>query len=284
MARIQVHGTGVTLYVTEISPEVAQELTQTGVSIERFEQIRLSESAHAAGIRDDMEVFVDGRRISAPPEAQSQETPVALEAGKHYLVVRETAEGRWLDIETAEPFDADKFSARVSTYLLSDGESITVTQVEYAGASATGETETIDEDATVIYPNGASEEVLIAGAPGDEDDELADEDDDEDEFLVVATSPAKPAKRPKAKAPPVKKTPAKGTAKKAAGKKAPAKKAIPKKPAAKNAAAKKATAKRAAAKKAPAKKAAPKKAAKKAAAKTRAAKKAPARKKGRSKR
>ena len=200
MSRIQVHGRGVTLYVTEVSPEIAQELTETGVSIERFEEICASEETHAAGIRDDMDVFVDGVRISRPPEAQSQETPIALEAGKHYLIVRETADGRWLDIETDEPFDPAKFSAKVSTYLLSDGESITITRVEYAGAQATGETEAIDEDATVIFPDGARAEVVIAGE--EDEDRAADEDDEE--FLVVTTSsvdaptaPKAPAKRAK---------------------------------------------------------------------------------------
>jgi hypothetical protein len=253
MAHIQVHGSGVTLYVTEISPEIAEELTQTGVSIDRFEEIRGSEKTHAAGIRDDMEVFVDGRRITAPPETQSPETPIALEPGKHYLIVRETAEGRWLDIATADPFDPEKLAAKVSTYLLSDGESITVTEVEYQGASAIGETEVVDEDATVIFPDGVSADVLIAGDAEGEDDELADEDDenDEDELLIVTSSAVArpPAKKPPAKKPAAKKPPGKASAKKTAGKKSPAKKAAPKKAAPKKASAKKRTAKKAQAKK-----------------------------------
>ena len=271
MARIQVHGRGVTLYVTEISPEIARELTQTGVTIDRFEQIREAESTHAAGIRDEMEVFVDGRRISAPPETAPQEAPIALEAGKHFLVVRETAEGRWLDIETDEPFDPAKFSARVSTYLLSDGESVTVTNVRYDGAFAVGETEAIDEDATVIFPDDVSEEVLIA---------------EEEQTSSTAKPRAKkaPAKRTKAKKPPAKKPPAKGAAKKAAAKRSQAKTAARKTAATRKAAPKKAAAKKAA-KKAGPRKAAPKKAAKKTPAKSRAKNKAPAKRKaGRSKR
>ena len=206
-----------------------------------------------------MDVFVDGVRISRPPEAQSQETPIALEAGKHYLIVRETADGRWLDIETDEPFDPAKFSAKVSTYLLSDGESITITRVEYAGARATGETEAIDEDATVIFPNGARAEVVIAGE--EDEDRAADEDDEE--FFVVTTSsvdaptaPKAPAKRAKARKPPVKKSRAKSAA-------------------VEKAASKPSSAEKTAVKKAPTEKAAPKAASKKA-----PAKKAPAKKKG----
>ena len=254
MARIQVHGRGVTLYVTEISPEIAHELTATGVTIDRFEQIREAESTHAAGIRDEMEVFVDGRRISAPPETVPPDPPIALETGKHFLIVRETAEGRWLDLETDEPFDPAKFSARVSTYLLSDGESVTVTNVQYGGAVAIGETEAIDEDATVVFPDDVSKEVLIAEAE-------------------PTRAKKALAKRATAKKPPTKKPPAKGAAKKAAAKKAPAKRSVRK------AAAKKAV------KKAAPRKAAPKKAAKKAPAKKRTAKKAPVKTKtGRSKR
>lgn len=253
MAHIQVHGSGVTVYVTEISPAIAEELTQTGVSIDRFEEIRGSEKTHAAGIRDDMEVFVDGRRISAPPEAQAQGTPVALEPGEHYLIVRETAEGRWLDIETAEPFDPEKLAAKVSTYLLSDGESITVTEVEYQGASAIGETEAVDEDATVIFPGGVSAGVLIARDKEGEGNELADEDE-EDEFLFATASAVdKPVKKATAKKPAAKAPPAKASAKKTAGKKSPTKKGAPKKSAEKKAPAKKRTAKKAQAKKTAAK-------------------------------
>jgi hypothetical protein len=236
MAHIQVHGSGVTIYLTEIIAEIADELTNSGVSLDRFAEIRRGEDTHAAGISSEMEVFVDGEKISVQSdddEATSASVPVVLEAGKFYLVVQETAEGRWLDIETEGPFDPAKLSANVGTYVLADGASITLTEVDYDSSSALGGTEVVGEDATVIFPDGSSHDVVLI------DDEVGES---EEVVMVTATSPTR--------APAAKKVSGRRAKAKSAGtKRAGAKKAIVKKSATKKSAAKKAAMKNATAKK-----------------------------------
>jgi hypothetical protein len=236
MAHVQVHGRGVTLYLSEIVSEIADELTKSGVSLDRFAEIRQGEDTYAAGISSELEVFVDGEKISVQSddgEGASVATPIMLEAGKYYLVVQETAEGRWLDIQTEGPFDPAKLSANVGTYVLADGATITLTEVDYDSSSALGGTEVVGEDATVIFPDGSSEDVVLI------DDEVGES---EEVVMVTATSSTRP--------PAAKKAPAKGAKAKSLGtKRAGAKKAIVKKSTTKKSAAKKAAIKKGTAKK-----------------------------------
>jgi hypothetical protein len=241
MAHIQVHGRGVTIYLTEINAEIADELTKSGVSLDRFAEVRQGEDTHAAGIRSELEVFVDGENISVQSddgEGASAAAPTMLEAGKYYLAVQETAEGRWLDIETEGPFDPAKLSANVGTYALADGVSITLTEVDYDSSSALSGTEVIGEDATVIFPDGSSEDVVLI------DDDVGEL---EEVVMVTATSPTRAPAKKKASA---KRAKAKDLGTKRAGpKKAIVKKSAAKESASKRAAIKKATAKKPAARK-----------------------------------
>jgi hypothetical protein len=261
MAHVEIHGRGIAFFVTEITPEIAAELAETGVSDERFDELFEEEldrsDGVAAGITNGLRVLVDGEQVSVGfndvDDVEVASTSQVAEAGKYYLLIEKVAEGCLVSVDTEEPIDPSKLSKGVKKYVLPDATSITLAEFDYDVSSEFGSNLEQEEYYTVIYPNGGRQSVIFSDSGESEE----------------AKAPVK-GKRATAK---------KVTAKKASAKKASAKRATVKKATVKKATAKKTSAKGATAKKATAKKATAKKAAaKKATAKSATAKKATAKK------
>jgi hypothetical protein len=266
MTHVHIHGGGTRLYVTEITPEIADELTQTGVLQERLAAIRLEEDILAAGIRGDMVVFVDGEKVSTESgekDSERGETSVALQLGKHYLVIEELAEGRWLDLEIEEPFESSKLSTNLTTYVLMDGKSVTVTEVDYDGEAKVGETVVKAKIHTVIFPDGRGHDVVFFDDVGGEEEVvvIATESTENDATKAPLKRAATKRARATSRTPATKNAKSKGaTTKKAKAKRAPVRKAVGKRVSSRKASSKKLSSKKAATKSETAKKATGKKA------------------------
>jgi pyruvate/2-oxoglutarate dehydrogenase complex dihydrolipoamide acyltransferase (E2) component len=281
MAHVEIHGRGIAFFVTEITPEIATELAETGVSDERFDELFEEEldrsDGVAAGITKGLRVLVDGEQVSVGfndvDEVEVASTSQVAEPGKHYLLIEKVAEGCLITIDAEEPIDPSKLSKGVKKYVLPDETSITLAEFDYDVSSEFGSNLEQEEYYTVIYPNGGRQSVIFSDSGESEEAKAPVK-------AKRATAKKVTAKKASAKKASAKKASAKrATVKKATVKKATVKKATAKKTSAKGATAKKATAKKATAKKATAKKATAKKAAaKKATAKSATAKKATAKK------
>jgi hypothetical protein len=261
MAHVEIHGRGIAFFVTEITPEIATELAETGVSDERFDELFEEEldrsDGVAAGITNGLRVLVDGEQVSVGfndvDDVEVANTSQVAEPGNYYLLIEKVAEGCLVTIDTEEPIDPSKLSKGVKKYVLPDATSITLAEFDYDVSSEFGSNLEQEEYYTVIYPTGGRQSVIFSDSGESEE--------------AKASGKAKRA------------TTKKATAKKASAKRATAKKVTAKRTTAKKATAKKVTAKRTTAKKATAKKAAAKKAgAKKVTAKKATAKKATAKK------
>jgi hypothetical protein len=271
MAHVEIHGRGIAFFVTEITPEIATELAENGVSDERFDELFEEEldrsDGVAAGITNGLRVLVDGEQVSVGfndvDDVEVANTSQVAEPGNYYLLIEKVAEGCLVTIDTEEPIDPSKLSKGVKKYVLPDATSITLAEFDYDVSSEFGSNLEQEEYYTVIYPTGGRQSVIFSDSGESEE----------------AKAPGK-AKRATTKKATAKKASAKrATAKKVTAKRTTAKKATAKKVTAKRTTAKKATAKKATAKKAAAKKAGTKKVtAKKATAKRPTAKKATAKK------
>lgn len=252
MAHVEIHGRGVTFFVTEITPEIATELAQTGVSNERFDELFEEELDRsddvAAGVTSGLRVLVDGEEVSVGfddvDDVEAVSTSLVAEPGKYYLLIEKVAEGCLATIDTEEPFDPSELSKGVTRYVLPDETSITLAEFDYDALPEFGSTLEKDEYYTVINPNGSRQSVMFSEGGEAQEAEIPVK-------AKRATAKRATAKRATAKKATAKRATAKkATAKKGTAKKATAKKATAKKAVAKKAVAKKATAKRAIAKKA----------------------------------
>jgi hypothetical protein len=252
MAHVEIHGRGIAFFVTEITPEIATELAETGVSDERFDELFEEEldrsDGVAAGITKGLRVLVDGEQVSVGfndvDEVEVASTSQVAEPGKYYLLIEKVAEGCLVSIDTEEPIDPSKLSKGVKKYVLPDETSITLAEFDYDVSSEFGSNLEQEEYYTVINPTGGRQSVIFS-----------DSGESEEAKARVKAKRAT-AKKVSAKRATVKKATAKkATAKRTTAKGAGAKKATAKKAGAKKVTAKKATAKRATAKKATAKKA-----------------------------
>jgi hypothetical protein len=75
MTKIEVYGYGVSLSLTEITPELAKQLTETGITDENFDELEMNEledtDEDECGITLNLEEHVDGEKIANPYEADS---------------------------------------------------------------------------------------------------------------------------------------------------------------------------------------------------------------------
>jgi hypothetical protein len=267
MAHVEIHGRGIAFFVTEITPEIATELAETGVSDERFDELFEEEldrsDGVAAGITNGLRVLVDGEQVSVGfndvDDVEVANTSQVAEPGNYYLLIEKVAEGCLVTIDTEEPIDPSKLSKGVKKYVLPDATSITLAEFDYDVSSELGSNLEQEEYYTVIYPTGGRQSVIFSDSG--ESEEAKTPGKAKRATTKKATAKKASAKRATAKTVTAKRTTAKkATAKKVTAKRTTAKKATAKKAAAKKAGAKKVTAKKATAKRPTAKKATAKKA------------------------
>jgi hypothetical protein len=114
-----VYGRGVSFSLTEITPELAKQLTETGLSYDDFDELEMNEledtDEDECGITLNLEVHVDGEKIANPYEGFSgieqakNVRPFKLgHPGKYYYVNIMEENGLWLKAEMNEPFDPKK--------------------------------------------------------------------------------------------------------------------------------------------------------------------------------
>jgi hypothetical protein len=267
MAHVEIHGRGIAFFVTEITPEIATELAENGVSDERFDELFEEEldrsDGVAAGITNGLRVLVDGEQVSVGfndvDDVEVANTSQVAEPGNYYLLIEKVAEGCLVTIDTEEPIDPSKLSKGVKKYVLPDATSITLAEFDYDVSSEFGSNLEQEEYYTVIYPTGGRQSVIFSDSG--ESEEAKASGKAKRATTKKATAKKASAKRATAKTVTAKRTTAKkATAKKVTAKRTTAKKATAKKAAAKKAGAKKVTAKKATAKRPTAKKATAKKA------------------------
>ena len=172
MTKIEVYGYGLSFSLTEITPELAKELTQTGVTEEQYDGLEDELEIFgddASGIGSDLEVHVDGQKIASPYQGHSgieQAKDVRSyqlgEPGKCYYVNMMEENGLWLTREISEPFDPNKLEIEIFDYVLPDKSTIRLAHPSYGGTGDNfGFTDVKVQDDFVISSDGVRLDIRI---------------------------------------------------------------------------------------------------------------------------
>jgi hypothetical protein len=163
--KIQVEGYAVEIQVREITAEMADELTVTGVSDARCGEA-IDDSNHletfAYGMADG-QLLVDGENVEdlLPPGKRPQiDRWETLESDKHCLVVTDVWKGTLLEATTDKPFDGSLLSMEWVAYEMPDESFSTLADVSYDGQEWSPETWHKSRDVIVYCPNGDRREVV----------------------------------------------------------------------------------------------------------------------------
>jgi hypothetical protein len=171
MTKIEVYGYGVSLSLTEITPELAKQLTETGITDENFDELEINEledtDEDECGITLNLEVHVDSEKIANPYEgfsgieqAKDVRSYQLGQAGKCYYVKMMEEDGLWLTLEINKPFDPEKLQIEIFDYVLPDKSTIRLAEPSYAGTGDNfGFTDVKVQDHCVICADGSRHDI-----------------------------------------------------------------------------------------------------------------------------
>lgn len=172
MTKIEMYGRGVSFSLTEITTELAEELTKTGITYEKFDELEMNElkdtDEDECGITSDLEIQVDDQKIANPYEGlfgiehKEAHSFQIGEPGKYYFVEITWEKGLWLKAQTNEAFDPEKLQIEIFDYVLPDKETIRLAEPSYNGTRDNfGFTDVNVQEDFVIYPDGSRHEIEL---------------------------------------------------------------------------------------------------------------------------
>lgn len=184
MAKIELLGRGRDLKIMEITPEMVEELTETGVDYDRMSEIEeqlLDDCDMWSGVTPDPGMFsieVDGEELGREvidAILVEQPDPIVPPLGKAYLVSVENNFGCWVRVQSGGEFNQKLIQFKVERVELADGDTYQFLSLTYDGMSEFGDTFVKDSDLYVITAEGERREILEA-----DDDDVEDDESQED--------------------------------------------------------------------------------------------------------
>jgi hypothetical protein len=182
MAKVELVGWGTDLKMMEITPEMVEELTETGVDYDRMSEIEeqmLDDCEMWSGVTPDPGMFsieVDGEELSREvidAILVKQAKPIVPPLGKAYLVRVEGNRGCWSSVESDDEFNPELLLFNAEQVELAVGDTYQFLSLNYDGMNEFGDTIGDEVDVYVITAEGERREILEA-----EDDEMAGDEDD----------------------------------------------------------------------------------------------------------
>jgi hypothetical protein len=164
--KIQVDGYAVEIQVRKITAKMAHELSVTGVSDARYNEIvdDCNQFETFANGMDAGWLLVDGADMGdLIPLVGERPAPTrweTLKPGKHYLAITDLWKGTLLELTTDKPFDRSLLSMEWVAYEMPDESFSTLADVSYDGQEWSPETWHKSRDVVVYYPSGESREVV----------------------------------------------------------------------------------------------------------------------------
>jgi hypothetical protein len=171
MAKVELVGWGTDLKMMEITPEMVEELTETGVDYDRMSEIEeqmLDDCEMWSGVTPDPGMFsieVDGEELSREvidaimvKQAKAVKPPL----GKAYLVRVENNRGCWLSVQSKGDFDPKLMMFRAEQVRLATGDAYQFLSLTYDGMDDFGNTVGDEVDVYVITVDGERRDILEA--------------------------------------------------------------------------------------------------------------------------
>ena len=163
MAHVEIWGWGIDLSCVPVSAEEAKELTETGISEERYDKFR-DEDLHleGQGYVSDIEVLVDGEGVPLD-EREEVTTEIVGKPGGHYLIVEEAWKGITTEFQIEGPFVPSKLTRHGIKLIMPDKDTRQISVFKYAGEEDEngGRAEGKSDVQYVIYPDGSSRDVKL---------------------------------------------------------------------------------------------------------------------------
>jgi hypothetical protein len=163
--KIQVDGYAVEIQVRAITAKMAHELSVTGVSDARYNEI-VDDCGRFETFANGMDagwLLVNGADMGELTSVAERPHPTrweTLEPGKHYLVITDLWKGTLLELTTDKPFDRSLLSMDWVAYEMPDESFSTLADVSYDGQEWSPETWHKSRDVIVYYPSGEGREVV----------------------------------------------------------------------------------------------------------------------------